>query len=32
MTLSDEHEEKRVQGTLALIRKNPKMKATDLAR
>jgi hypothetical protein len=32
MTLSDEHEEKRVQDALALMRENPRMKATEAAR
>jgi hypothetical protein len=32
MTLSDEHKEKRVQDTLALMRENPRMKATKAAR
>ncbi len=32
MTLSDEHEEKRVQDALALIRENPRMKAIKAAR
>ena len=32
MTLSDEHKEKRVQDALALMRENPRMKATEAAR
>ena len=32
MTPSDEHEEKKVQDALALIRENPRMKAAEAAR
>jgi hypothetical protein len=32
MTLSDKHEEKRVQDALALMRENPRMKTIKAAR
>ena len=32
MSPSDEHEEKKVQDTLALIRENPRIKATEATR